>query len=140
MSAKSWSAAALVLCVRLARSPAAPRDQSVRGQPARDLHGDPLPAGAVARLGTFRLRNLGGAFAVAFSPDGARLAWGGADSRVGVLNLATGALEADFSPGSANHHIACSADGTHVASASEDGTILIWDLRAAMGVGLSKPD
>jgi len=30
-------------------------------------------------------------------------------------------------------------DGRHLASASDDGTILTWDLQAAMSVGLDEP-
>lgn len=47
-----------------ASKPAEPR------QDAADLHGDPLPEGAVARLGTLRFRAGGGITALAFSPDG----------------------------------------------------------------------
>jgi hypothetical protein len=42
--------------------------------PRTGLHGDLLPAGAVARFGTARLREAAGADCVAFSPDGQLLA------------------------------------------------------------------
>src|SRR5262245_16211488 len=42
-----------------------------RGQPpAKDLHGDPWPAGAVARLGTLRWLHEGTCLSAAFLPDG----------------------------------------------------------------------
>src|SRR5262245_39735401 len=39
-------------------------------EPRKDLYGDPLPAGAVARIGTIRLRNAGEISKVALGGDG----------------------------------------------------------------------
>src|SRR5262249_13997212 len=66
------------------KSPAA--DSSVK----KDLQGDPLPAGAVLRLGTTRLRHAQ-LFALAYSSDGKLTSFGG-DYTVRVWNPATGQL------------------------------------------------
>jgi len=62
-----------------------------------DRNGDPLPAGAMARLGTVRFRNEDGFRSLAYTPDGRMLVsggWGGAriwDSTTGKLIRQLGA-------------------------------------------------
>jgi RNA polymerase sigma factor (sigma-70 family) len=61
--------------------PAPPKDEAparvADREPLKDLHGDPLPPGAVARIGTVRFRHPGGVGALAFSPDGKTIASAG---------------------------------------------------------------
>lgn len=60
------------------------------GQTVRsDLDGDPLPPGAVARLGSLRFRFGQPIFSLAFSPDGKRLA-GCSSRQILVWDAATG--------------------------------------------------
>jgi WD40 repeat protein len=57
--------------------------------PRLDAQGDPLPAGAVSRLGTTRLRAGGRLVDLAFTPDGKTLVSGGTDG-VRTWDAATG--------------------------------------------------
>ncbi len=71
--------------------------------PATDHYGDPLPPGAVARLGTVRFRHEGGARRLEFSPNGKALAcnsdvvWDAATGRpLYRLGESSWALSADW--------------------------------------------
>jgi RNA polymerase sigma factor (sigma-70 family) len=91
-----------------------------------DCHGDPLPEGTLARLGTLRLRH-GGKWirSVAFSPDGKTVLSGGEDHAVHLWDVATGKRIRTLQGGPA---VAFSPDGKTVASAGgEDGTVCLWD-------------
>src|SRR5688572_15387706 len=114
----------LLLVVPAARSePGAPQGAKAEAEkpPARvDLYGDPLPTGAIARMGSVRLRHPGRVNSIAFSPDGKVMASGGGgpgdDPRVRLWDPATGReLRSFFSEADKISSVAFSADGKILA-------------------------
>jgi WD40 repeat protein len=104
-----------------------------------DRYGDPLPEGALLRLGTIRLRTGRGAGSLIFSPDSRVLATV-SGAAIELWEVATGrpirrltlsdrnntaisgrntAADADFSP-----------DGTATVALYEDGAVHLWDARS----------
>jgi WD40 repeat protein len=78
-------ASILLLIASLSTAPTA------AAEPRLDLRGDPLPEGALARLGTLRLRHPL-ADHIAYTPDGRQLITSGDDGTVRVWEAATGKL------------------------------------------------
>ncbi len=107
---------------------AQPYRESAPKQAAVDRYGDPLPPGAVARLGSFRLRHSGPVRAVAFAPDGKTMVSGGADSWAFLWDVATGKRLRAFRQ-NAIQSVAIDPQGKTVALASySDGTVKRYEL------------
>jgi WD40 repeat protein len=67
------------------------------------------------------------ASALVFSPDGRRLACGGADGRVAIFDCLTGRMLLELDgPRSRVSGLAYSPDGMRLASAHADGTVRLW--------------
>jgi WD40 repeat protein len=100
-----------------------------------DGRGDPLPAGAVARLGSIRLRPGGSVERMAFSPDGAKLAaWSGdshTNDALSIWDTKTGAgLRRVDLPGARVDRLVWLADGRGIAlirSSYDDPVPFIWE-------------
>ncbi len=103
-------------------------------RPAVDRHGDPLPDGALARLGTLRFRHPNGANALAVSRDGRTLATQGSDT-VRVWEAATGKLLHAF-PDRAQiggffagqQLLTFSPDGRQLFSRGAEGKVTVCDV------------
>jgi WD40 repeat protein len=113
---------------------AAPPTQA-KDEPRRDRYGDPLPPGALARIGTVRFRDGGAIFTLAYSPDGKMLA-SGTGSGEGVIRLwdaATGKERLLLQPHADQvYSVAFSPDGKKLASIgtgkdSASAPVHVWD-------------
>jgi WD40 repeat protein len=101
---------------------------SAAADPAADANGDPLPTGAVARLGAARLRHPGRFIAgLAFSPDGKLLATAGGGPFVVLWDPADGKeVKRLDTRGRSAGGVRFSADGKLLA-AGGDGAVVVWE-------------
>jgi RNA polymerase sigma factor (sigma-70 family) len=117
--------------------------QAPQPKAANDLEGDPLPDGAIARLGTARLRHGQNVQAVVFAPDSKTVVSTGHDHLARQWDVTTGRQVGSFGaqadrdkPYAATrwmHSVAFSPDGKTLATGEHnDGwqvaTIRLWDV------------
>ncbi len=106
----------------------APTKSGATGPIRNDRYGDPLPKGAIARLGTIRF-NQPFPWSLAFSPDGKILASGGHDNRIRLWDPDTGKETRILEGHKASVYcIAFSGDGKLLVSGSEDTELRLWDV------------
>src|SRR5436309_14350997 len=94
---QSFALAALVL-INMSVAGRADEQPVVKAERKLDRCGDPLPEGALLRLGTVRLRQPMGCECVAVSADGKLVGSGGGGS-VRIWDAATGAKVRELRPG-----------------------------------------
>lgn len=104
---------------------------------ATDHQGDPLPPGALQRMGTARLRHGGPVRCLALDPDGALLASAGDDRIVRLWEIPGGKEVKTFQ----GHYqgiqgLAYSLDGKLLAAAGDAGFVQLWDVRSGKELGL----
>jgi hypothetical protein len=108
-----------------------------RPAPRQDALGDPLPVGALTRMGTVRLRHDHTVLSVAFVAGGKTLASAGNDYTARLWELATGkelrrfgqqtARGSATSPARAVHSLAVSPNGKLLAVGIEDSNVYLWE-------------
>jgi len=107
------------------------------GKRQTDSFGDPLPPGAVARMGTVRFRHGNGVSLIAFSANGKKLVFGGRgelDNDIRMVETSTGKelRTFDLKRGEVPWGMDLSPDGNILAvgafnSSKPDGAFVVWD-------------
>src|SRR5262245_20708370 len=121
---------AMVLCLLPLAMALAGKDEK---PPRTDLYGDPLPEGAIARLGTVRMRQRGIIHDLRFLPDGKRLICAANDA-VRLWDLESGQELRRFADLDKNYGykttLVVSPDGRHAAFAcfKDPQAIFVWDV------------
>jgi WD40 repeat protein len=131
--------------------------EAVRAQrtPARDRYGDPLPDGALARLGTLRWRHGGVTGFVAFLPDGKSILSASDDQVFHLWDYPSGKKLRQFGPGTRKPSrftrrplelsyatglpVALSPDGQTLACSFERGELLLFDTATGEKLAALKP-
>ena len=107
------------------------RPNEVR-QPRTDRFGDPLPEGAISRLGSTRLRHGHFIYFLRFTPDGKTLVSSAADG-IGIWGVSSGKLLHFLQRGGFPGGMSLSADGSKLVVGVESG-IVIWDVASGKQV------
>jgi WD40 repeat protein len=95
---------------------------------ARDVFGDVLPPGALARLGTTRFRATAFAHALAASPDGKSFAAGHLDGVLRIFDAENGTLLASW-PAHEDGVTELVWGAEAIYSGGRDGKLIAWDQR-----------
>lgn len=88
----------LLAAVAMVGAPAESKAQEPPAGARVDTYGDPLPSGAVLRLGTVRYRQDSPIYRIAYTPDGRHFLTDGRDSVLRVWDAATGRIVRRIEP------------------------------------------
>src|SRR5439155_10894045 len=119
------AACLLILCPISEGQPVKPENK-----PRTDFYGDPLPPGALARMGTLQLRHEEAQ--VAFARDGKTLVSFGNDRKLRFWDLATGKqtrqimLDVQAKDANGRHRTVLSPDGALLA-VGDQGDVTLYD-------------
>lgn len=118
---------AIILTAALAAACAG--DEATPAAMRRDRHGDPLPAGAVTRLGTTRWRANGEVYQVCPAPDGKRLILAG-NHMLSLWDTSTGRMIRTFPDEGVRYAwtVAYAHDGKTIYAAGQSEVIRAWDV------------
>src|SRR5262245_11744286 len=100
-------------------------------EPARkDVNGEPLPVGAVARLGSGRFRHPDTITALAYSPDGKLLFAAGPDKVIRVWDVASARVARTLKGHTEEvRGLAVTPEGKQLVSTGLDHSLRLWDLK-----------